>query len=149
MISTLDLLQKQTRAELLAFLVDMAANWLAERDPDLRKAHLHKEDIVAGIWSALGTDGSAVFDRHYEAAGALVRAMIYWDASGGRTPTHARGALSRALEHLDPALAAEVARDGAARVYAERWEGRTDENTPVKPAREVCYHCGATDLVVR
>ena len=61
-------------------------------------------------------------DKTYEAIGMLLRGVVWHEQSGGRTPEHLAGQIRRAVAVLSPAIAAEVERDGAARVYAERWD---------------------------
>lgn len=60
-------------------------------------------------------------DRRYDGVGALVRALALYEPRGDHKGMER--CISKALELLAPDIAAEIATDGAARIYAERWEG--------------------------
>ena len=121
MTNHIDRIAALSRVDLTTELVFYAAAWIAEHDPQ----GTHQDDIVQAIAKRLGTDVHEPFDRTYEAAGALVRALAYADFAKAVPQSEVViGCIRRALQHLDPILAAEVEADGAALVYEQRWEGR-------------------------
>jgi len=61
-------------------------------------------------------------DKIYEAIGMLLRGLVWYEQSGGRTPEQLASQVRRSIASLSPEIAAEVEQDGAARVYAERWD---------------------------
>jgi len=69
-------------------------------------------------------------DNIYDALQLLIRGLVWHEHSNGRTPEHLSGQVRRAIRSLSPEIADELERDGAALVYAERW----DETAKPAPA---------------
>lgn len=97
----------------VAIDVDDALMWLMRHRPTLIEPLLLQG--VPGGYS----------DPVYRAIGRIVAAIALVDELGDKS-SPLRTCLEGALAALSPAILAEVQADGAAMVYAERWEGTID-----------------------